>query len=181
MDRLMKYITVILFLLTSACSTDYYKPVSDNDVAYVSFSNLSREIPEISINTNCKRSRIDPELIQYRKPSEHADLLLQIPSNVPVSFGYDYAWFEGEQIDLVTTGASRYNAMTNQLTHRRSLKEVKSCVEMITFTPEPNKRYEVYFGKNPQSCVIGVSEAFFEPTSQKKHLLKVKTVARPEC
>lgn len=173
MDLHVKYIVSILLILTSACSTEYYQSTVDKNVAYVSFSNLSREIPGISINTNCKRSQIDPELIKYRRPNEDTDLLLQIPSNIPVSFSYDYAWFEGEKIQLVEKGSLIIKKTTS--------KDVNSCTEKVTFIPEPNRRYEVYFGKNPLSCVIGVSEVFVKPGSHKKLLMKVKQVETPEC
>lgn len=173
MDRLLKYVTVIFLLFTSACSTDYYKPVPDKDVAYVSFSNLSREMPLISINTNCKRSQIDPELIKYRRPNEETDSLLPIPSNVPVSFRYDYAWFEGERIQLAEKGSLAIKKTTS--------KDVNSCTEEVTFIPEPKRKYEIFFGKNPLSCVIGISEVFVKPGSHKKLLKKVKQVEAPEC
>ena len=177
----MKYISIFLLFLTSACSTNYYQSVADNNHAYVSFANLSQEIPEISIITNCKRSRIDPERIKYRKPSENADSLLEIPSDQPVSFVYAYAWFEGEEFQLVDRGYAQQNTQISLLTQRKASKGVKSCSEKITFVPEPEQKYEVYFGKNPRSCVISVSEAFVEPGNQKKHLMKVKSMEPPEC
>jgi hypothetical protein len=43
----MKPLFLVFCILVSSCSSSYYQPVESKDVAQVSFSNLSQEIPEI--------------------------------------------------------------------------------------------------------------------------------------
>lgn len=168
-------LVAICFLITS-CSQSYYIPSPTGETAFVSFSRLTYEIPEITIIENCRSSTIDPDFIKNRKPTEKNSNELRIPANSEITFVYDYSWFGEEMSELYTSG-NQYGP----LIHQKKSKEFNSCTQSVSFIPEENKHYEVYFGKNIDTCTIKVSEVFINPSTGKKYLFKVSTVPKQHC
>jgi len=172
----MKRQLLIALPLLASCTTKYYIPPGSDVSATVSFSNLSAEIPDISIIDNCKTSKINNSYIEYKKPSDESTFKIKIPVKRKISFEYKYFWISGEKTEPVT--------IENQYRSHIELRKtnvISECTETVTFIPEENKHYEVYFGKNVNKCMIKASEAFFLNSNKQKHLLPVIITDNQKC
>jgi len=171
----MKQKLLIALPLLASCTTEYYIPPASDMSATVSFSNLSPEIPEINIIDTCNSSKINNSYIEYKKPADRSTFKVKIPVKRKISFEYKYFWISGEKTVPVTT--------ENQYQSHIELKKTKvisECTATVTFIPEENKHYEVYFGKNINKCVIKASEAYFSNNNQKQ-LLPVIITGNQKC
>jgi len=161
--------------LLASCTTQYYIPTDSNVFATVSFSNLSHEIPEISIIDNCNTSKINNRYIEYRKPTDESTFKIKIPVKRKISFEYKYFWISGKKTEPIT--------IENNYTSHIELKKtnvISECIETVTFIPEENKHYEIYFGKNINNCVIKASKAYYSNGKQKQ-LLSINITSKQKC
>jgi len=165
--------TTVLF----SCSTTYYSLKNSEQVATVSFSNLSRETPEIYIVNNCKSERIKVELIENKKPQERAKYKTEIPAGKTISLNYNYNWILTEKHDLITEGTILSAIPINKT---KVSKGISSCSNLISFTPEANKHYEVYFAISGGKCQIKASEAI-AVTDSKNNLYSIPISNENAC
>lgn len=158
----------------SSCATRYYSPPEQGALATVSFSNLSPEIPKLYITSNCKSFLINQIFIEQKNPADKSKHEINIPANSEITFEYNYYWFSGEKTELVTNG------IYYRIEETKS-KIPESCTKTITFIPEDNKHYEVYFGINLDHCIIKAVETQQIQGSAKKKLLKINPIQKKRC
>ena len=163
--------TTVLF----SCSTTYYSLKNSEQVATVSFSNLSRETPEIYIVNNCKSERIKVELIENKKPQERAKYKTEIPAGKNLSFKYHYNFILTEKTSLVTKGSTLRPKFETVIS-----KEASSCTSLVSFTPEVNQHYEVYFAISGKNCQIKASQSV-AITDSKNNLYAIPITNKNEC
>lgn len=142
---------------------------------------MSPELPDIHIISDCKSLPIHNELIERKKPEQVARHKTLIPAGKPISFKYDYNWLISEKTSLVSSGNSYSPRIETQKT-----KDVSTCSSLVTFTPQVNKHYEVYFGLMLNKCLIRARESvttstpgFSLPTKNKLYAIEEST--KSEC
>lgn len=173
----MKKLVLITLMLVTSCSTKFYQYQGTDVKASVSFSRLSKDIASIYIIDNCQASQVQPELIEDKYPSQKSKYKIVIPVNRQITFEYRYFWISGETSRLV----SKSNGLTAHRIEAQTDKSVTSCRESITFVPEENKHYEVYFGKADNKCVIKAGEAKFSENGERKKVTKISELKRNNC
>ncbi|MCW8877135.1 MAG: hypothetical protein OQK04_05185 [Kangiellaceae bacterium] len=162
--------------LTSSCTIKHYTPSIDENFATVSFSNLTRQTPELRIIDSCSTSKIDNALIEQKDPADISKHRLKIPIQRKITFEYKFLWIGDEVTELVPQGTGLGKTIKVE---RRNAAD--TCNKSFTFIPEENKHYEVYFGKGMEKCVLGVGEARLSPSTNQKSLYEVKAVSKQNC
>jgi hypothetical protein len=165
---------LILLVLLSVCSSKYYTFTDSGATATVSFSNLSAELPEIVLIENCATSKIKDVYFENKLPNQKSAKKIKISVDKPITFEYRYSWFSGEVENLVTAGTS----LRPHLKLEKN-KSISICKETVTFIPQENKHYEVYFGLSNNKCVIKASEARI--SEQGKWISAISTHDKPKC
>lgn len=145
-----------LLLILISCSTTYYAPENGEQMATVSFSNLSNETPEIYIVNNCKSEQIDSELIEKKKPQETAKYKTKIPAGRNISFEYNYNWILSKENNLISEGLI---LNTVPIIKTKVSTKASSCNSLASFTPEANQHYDVYFAISGKNCQIKASKS----------------------
>jgi len=172
----MKILLLTACLFLTSCATKYYSPPNTDKAATVSFSNLSPEIPEINIIDNCTSLKINDSYFENKKPTDISEFKINIPIKRKISFVYNYFWISGEKTVPITIENS-----TISLIRIKKIKVIHTCNEIVTFIPEKNRHYEVYFGKNIENCMIKASEAYYTDDKHKKQLMAIHLVSDQEC
>ena len=163
------FLSVLIFSVS--CSQSYYvQPVSDQ-VASVSFSNLSDEMADLYIILNDMTYMIDGNVIEKKQPQYKSKFKTNVLAGNKVTFKYVYNWLIREKTEVTSTYTA-FNAPSR--VSSKNIKDVKTCSSEISFVPEKNKHYEVYFGVFTEKCVIKVSEVY-EGGGKINKLIKIKT------
>ena len=158
--RLLLSIAVIFLV---SCSRAYYVPPTEPPLATVSFSNMSSELPDVYIIIDCKSHPLDSSLFERKRPDDTSRHKTPVPAGKMISFRYDYNWLISENTQLVTSGASFGSRIETQKT-----KQASTCSSLVSFMPEPDRHYEVYFGLVADKCTIKVAESLRVPGGGKK-------------
>lgn len=153
--------TLILGAIT-ACSGSYYVAPELKESAVVSFSNLSPEIPEIYILIKGKSSQINSNYFEKRKPQQRSRYTLKIPAKEKITFNYVYNWVMSEYREPVSVQNKFYSNV-----EIKTKKEVDTCRSNVSFKPESDKHYEVYFGIVRGKCIIKASEVYIDKNGRK--------------
>lgn len=155
----------------SSCATPNYMQPNNDSVATVSFSNLSDELAEIYIVTNDKTYSITSNLIERKKPQEKSKYKTNIKTGNEITFKYDYNWLMSERTEITST-YSKYNTPTK--VNAKIINVANTCSTSVSFVPEENKHYEVYFGLIADKCIIKASEVRGYSDSTKQ-LISIKS------
>ena len=166
---------ILLFISLSSCSTQYYLPPEQGALATVSLSTLSSDIPEINIISNCKLSTFNHYLIERRKPTDKSINLINIPSNKEITFQNNYY--------LISSQKTKFNSKSGFSPHidTMPIKELSLCTQSVTFIPEENKHYEVYFGISDGKCTINAEEGQRIQDATKKRLMRIEYIKDQQC
>jgi len=174
--KTMKIALIGVSFILASCTQNYYMPDTSDTTATVSFSNLSAENPEINIIDNCRSSEIESIYIERKKPSKVAKYKITIPAERKISFQYKYFWISGEKTTLVTSSVGSLPQIKPETS-----KEIATCDEVITFKPEKNKHYVVYFGVGKNKCVIKANEILYDRVKGANKLYAIDMLANQEC
>ena len=177
----MKKILISACLFLTSCSHNYYLPATSDNTATVSFANLSPENPEINIIDNCISKEIKRMHIERRSPIKKAKYKIRIPAERKISFNYRYFWVSGEKTTLVTSGNVNIGFGSIPNIKSATSKEILTCDERVTFRPEKDKHYEIYFGVDTNKCVIKANEALYDKFKKKNKLYAIKILNNQKC
>lgn len=159
------FAVIVFFTTVSSCARQYYIQPTIDVVATVSFSNLTDEIPVIYIVSDGKSSPINNYLIENKRPQDKSKYKTKIIANEIITIKYEYRFVMSKKTQISTT-YSQFNIPTS--VRKQSYKTASTCSNEVTFTPEKNKHYEVYFGMDNDKCIIKASEARTTSVSKKQ-------------
>ena len=149
----------------TSCSTQYYIQPTNETVATVSFSNLTDELPNIYIVSDGESFPIESFLIENKRPQDKSKYKTKIVAGEKIIIKYQYDWVMRKRTQLSTT-YGQFNMPTS--VNAESFNTVTTCSSEVSFTPEENRHYEIYFGINIDKCLIKASEARIDSVSGKQ-------------
>jgi len=168
--------TFLLISMTTSCSRIYYTEPTDGSTASVSFSNLSPERPDIYIISNCKILPVESKLIEQRNPLAKSRHKILIPADKIISFKYEYNFIISKGTQPVTTEGRLSSRIIIEKTNN-----VDTCSSLISFKPDKDEHYEVYFGLLDTSCTIKAEKSSTSTTSGRKKLHSIPTTRTTDC
>lgn len=171
-----KLILVLISTASLSCAMKEYKLPEDGPVASVSFSNLSLGVPELNIINNCESSFINKNYIESKSPTDKAKYKIKIRSKNKITFEYKYHWFSRNGLIPITQASGLHHSVKE-----KTSSELRTCTKSVTFVPEENKNYEIYFGIQGNKCSIDVGEVHEIDGTYEKKLLHVTTAKAPKC
>ncbi|MDH5408561.1 MAG: hypothetical protein OEY00_08120 [Gammaproteobacteria bacterium] len=176
---MIKYITNISLILSlAACSSSVvvFTPDKHKDTAKAAFSTQMDDDAALLMEVDCKKYQISKEVIEDREPKEAAKKLQSIPAGKPLTFYYQNMEIGEPVKEPVSISGYGY---------RVELKEKpasEDCEASITFIPEKNKNYEIFYGATKDNeCHIFAYEMTNSLKAKKKKFKKIKLLPRPSC
>jgi len=167
---------VILAATSPACSRVHYTEPDAGPVASVSFSNLSPERPDIYIIDECKPLPVDYRRIEQKKPKRKSRYKTRISAGKTITFKYEYNFLVNKRTQPVT-----YETRLSSQIKIEKISSVSTCSSLVSFKPEKNTHYEVYFGLVDTNCSIKISKSVFSDVSNKNILYSVPTTQNNHC
>ena len=171
-------VSMTALILASCVNNDYIEP-DGNDVSYIAISTLGQELPSFKITSGCKSSILNVETIENRSPIDEPSKTIKVSDGVPLTISYNYSWFGAEISELRNFGGGRFGENTR--IENRQVKQVETCNKQITFVPEANESYEVFFSVVSDKCTLKVARSHNVINSIKQKLSKVNLVEVPSC
>jgi len=161
---------LILAGTTASCSRVYYTAPDTGAVASVSFSNLSPELPDIYIIDECGPLPVDHRLIEQKNPQQKSRYKTHIPAGKTITFKYEYNFLMRKGTQPVT-----YETELSSRIKIEKINSVSTCSRLVSFKPEKNMHYEVYFGLLDTHCSIKASKSVASDVSKKNILYNIPT------
>ncbi|VAW65112.1 hypothetical protein MNBD_GAMMA11-2115 [hydrothermal vent metagenome] len=167
---------LILTGTTTSCGRVYYIEPDTESFASVSFSNLSPELPDIYIIDECKPVPVDYRLIEQKKLKQRSAHKTRIPAGKYITFKYEYNFLVNNRTQPVTSEGKLSSRIKIEKTNYAS-----TCSSLVSFMPENNIHYEVYFTLLDTQCTIKASKSVISEKTGKKLLHSFPTTNSNSC
>ncbi len=170
------YLFPVLLLSLTSCTMQPYQAPSGDNLATISFSNISTSPPTVSIGESCHFKKIDFDWIEKKAPSNRGVHRLNVLADKEIDINVKFYDVAKGDSKLVLKG----NAFVNHM----ELVETKNfieCSRTISFKPEVNKHYEISIGGGMRICFIKVAEAESVIGAMDYNLLQVATAKSNQC
>lgn len=175
---------ILICILISACSTPYFHSTKGENTAKISFSNQMPNTPDLFIKINCQSFHIGKNNIDKRSPKTRAVNVLQIPSGKEISLYFENTEFVKTKTVSAThfSHESGYPLGQSVRIYPKEQMTFDTCSNSITFTPQKDKNYEVYYGTtNDNKCHIIINEVTNSLTSNTKKFKSIEANTSPTC
>lgn len=164
---------VTTIFLTTACTIPAFHSAQGENTAQVSFSSQMPNLPELQIGINCQSYLVSNEKIDDRSPQSRTKKVFRIPSGKEI-----FLYFENMEIGRLVLWKHLYidlNASEQQ-------HGFDTCSNKISFKPEKDKNYEIFFGATSSNeCHIFVKQVSNDIKSRTKKFEDVKINTSPAC
>ena len=164
------FVTILVACLSSACTAVYQAPGQE---ATFSLSTTSTNKPALSIEYDCKRHRVTEGMVADKSPGSISELVYGLPTGTPVTFTATYSGVPKKSKQLEQKGAFLYQAV--------DAIDVGHCRSSITFVPQSDKHYEVFFNIQLDRCAVRAVERAQKLSLDKTAFNRVAQLKKPDC
>lgn len=174
----MKHLRLLaIFLSMTACTAHLYNEPTDGDIAYISFTSIGEEIPQLTLTNDCVASQVSATLVENRDPTQIPESTIKIPAEQPITISINYIWFSEEKGFLDT----KYFLLSEAAANTTTQPDIKSCKQSATFLPQKDKYYDAALSVSGDDCKIEIKQATRTKESGKQVLSKDVKYVKNSC